>query len=520
MNRGRSSHFFIKYNIDIGYYKMRLRELLEGLNKEQKRWLYTNLSNLNYDRHKWAKIFNNKYRIYLPYNGVSDINDSPSYTHVEYVLEKLGKLDGDPWVIEDYIKGIAVRKAPSVIAIDKIVTITNRPDLLDKWKSCVQKYETNQDNMIEVNNLLKELLELGYNLIPSTEDTFMKGLFTRYSEKRISIGKLLEQAIKHNLADNNITKYYAKDPYRTGAKTKLNIVISRHPEDIGGMSTNRRWESCMNLDTGVNKKYVPIDIAEGTLVAYLINENDTKIDNPIARILIKPFINIKDKSVALGVQDKMYPSNAPAAFGEHVSNWADSINDSHELNGIFKLSDKVYSDDQGKNVKRIGDMEEDDTYIETLKPDSLMIIVRKIAEAVENYLEERFNEMESEDEGYYEWLAQDYADEEGDIDWDRVQDDEVTYLDYNTDLHGWRNLVLSFFSDRLLLDDIYNYAKSYLSEYEEIATVEKTLPDIISELAGVWYRYHARRTDMSKVLQFLQGIEMKRDSNGDWEVKY
>ena len=51
---------------------MRLRELFsileEGLNKDQKRRLYSDLKNLNYDRHRWAAVFGNRYRIYLDYS--------------------------------------------------------------------------------------------------------------------------------------------------------------------------------------------------------------------------------------------------------------------------------------------------------------------------------------------------------------------------------------------------------------------------------------------------------------------
>ena len=52
---------------------MKLRELFsileEGLNKDQKRRLYSDLKNLNYDRHRWAEVFGNRYRIYLDYSG-------------------------------------------------------------------------------------------------------------------------------------------------------------------------------------------------------------------------------------------------------------------------------------------------------------------------------------------------------------------------------------------------------------------------------------------------------------------
>ena len=44
-------------------------------------------------------------------------------------------------------------------------------------------------------------------------------------------------------------------------ETEYLMVISKHPYDIGGMSTNRSWTSCMNLRGGENSNYVPIDIS-------------------------------------------------------------------------------------------------------------------------------------------------------------------------------------------------------------------------------------------------------------------
>lgn len=497
---------------------MKLRELFEGLNKEQKKWLYSQLSDLKYNRHKWAEIFNHKYRLYFPYEGEykSNINDSLSYNHVSTVIERLGELDGDIWEVEDYLKGIASRKQPTKVPIDRIAKFLNRPDLLDLWNECRKGYIDNTDNMSQVMNLLTQLKKLGYDLDPSTEETFINGIFTKFETKRVSIGKLLEKAIQHKLADSSILQAYAQDPYRTGARTKLNVVISRHPEDIGSMSTNRRWDSCMNLVAGVNKKYVPMEIAEGSLVAYLINENDRKIDAPLARILIKPFINIKDGTVALGVQDKIYPSTGPKAFGEQVSAWANSINDSKQLNGIFIISGKAYNDDRGKTILRVGDMEGNEEYLETMPPALIYANVTKIKDAVENYLYEIIGDMEMNDYGYHEYLMANYADEDGDIDYDLVHDEEVSYADYNPDIQPWFNEVIKFFHHTELLDDIYSYAKNYVVEFEEVATVEQ-LPSFLSELAEMWYRHRLERK--SEIVNFINDLKMVQADNGDWEVK-
>jgi hypothetical protein len=73
------------------------------------------------------------------------------------------------------------------------------------------------------------------------------------------------------------------------------MVISKSPYDLGGMSTDRKWESCMDLRGGANSRYVPLDIQVGTLVSYLVEPNDKNIKNPVGRILIKPYVNIENQ---------------------------------------------------------------------------------------------------------------------------------------------------------------------------------------------------------------------------------
>lgn len=61
------------------------------------------------------------------------------------------------------------------------------------------------------------------------------------------IGKLLQEL------DPELLKQYVKDnesKYLSG-KRDLMVCISRHPKDIGGMSTGQKWESCMHVDDGM-----------------------------------------------------------------------------------------------------------------------------------------------------------------------------------------------------------------------------------------------------------------------------
>ena len=115
------------------------------------------------------------------------------------------------------------------------------------------------------------------------------------SNNTVKIGKLL---VKNDITweDRPAVDWFASDPARLGkdlaemsASNKLCIIISDHPYDIAGMSYCRSWTSCMNIEDGDCKDMPEYDIRYGTLVAYLCDTDDTNINRPYARFLIKPY---------------------------------------------------------------------------------------------------------------------------------------------------------------------------------------------------------------------------------------
>jgi hypothetical protein len=197
---------------------------------------------------------------------------------------------------------------------------------------------------IEVVNYLKSL---GY----SVKD-YAKNMAVDNNGREKRIGSLVSK-------DPNIKKIYDNDPARIGAKqSNQMVVISRHPVDIAGMSTGKGWTSCMNLHDGVEKQYVPIDIQEGTIIAYLTNKDDKYIKNASARVLIKPFISINkdqynfkkpnDDKIALGISNVIYGTTNDA-FVKTVKQWVNNVNKSHKLSGLFYLNPELYDRDEHKN---------------------------------------------------------------------------------------------------------------------------------------------------------------------------
>ena len=188
----------------------------------------------------------------------------------------------------------------------------------------------------EISSTQKELQNaisnLGYEI-----DDYKHGLAKKSSDpsKKIKIGKLIK--------DKELLNKFANDPIRAATRqaSPLEVVFSRDPIDIAGMSTDRGWVSCMDLDDGptVNNKYIPADIKNGAIIAYLIRENDKNIDNPLARILIKPYYY---KNHMVLFPDNVYGTNV-AGFREVVDKFCKFAN-SNSPEGNYRLRKSSYSD--------------------------------------------------------------------------------------------------------------------------------------------------------------------------------
>ena len=120
----------------------------------------------------------------------------------------------------------------------------------------------------------------------------------------------------------NLLDAYNSDPMRKNSKGDHVMVISRHPHDVAGMSTNQNWRSCMNLVDGAYKKHVPEDLRHGTLVAYLAHKDHEKDDSlkPMGRVAIKRF-NGDEGHIAMVPEGRQY-GNVHSTFVNAVNDFA------------------------------------------------------------------------------------------------------------------------------------------------------------------------------------------------------
>ena len=187
-------------------------------------------------------------------------------------------------------------------------------------------------------------------------NSYVNGVGTLPDGRSVKIPKLLDISYKklengdlgRKLSDEykkNLLNDYLNDKIRVKPKSSL-IVISKAKYDIAGMSTGRGWTSCMNLNDGSNKYYISCDLEEGSIIAYLIKKEDLNIKNPIARVLIKPFINRYDEDDIIFRQEDVIYGTATKSFGQKVGELLDSNQD---VNSVYDLNDRLYND-SGKST--------------------------------------------------------------------------------------------------------------------------------------------------------------------------
>lgn len=195
------------------------------------------------------------------------------------------------------------------------------------------------------------LSQNGYHMID-----YAKGLVQNLKNKQqIKIGRVLTKLKREDLLHK-----FNTDKNRAGTQSVYMVVISRHPYDLSGMSTDRGWTSCMNLTNGPHRHYVPIDIKEGSVIAYVTTYNDVDLKNPTGRVLLKPFVDVFGKPVVyFGIENQVYGTNVPG-FLEIVNQWTSEVNNAGILDDVVILQFKpgLYRDSdladqtliRGKNI--------------------------------------------------------------------------------------------------------------------------------------------------------------------------
>jgi len=163
------------------------------------------------------------------------------------------------------------------------------------------------------------------------------------SQNKIRDPEVLKKQLSEiDLSMGAMLKQFVDSPNRRSAKkSDLKIVISQDPHDIGQMSTGRDWTSCMQLGVGAYHHDVFCEVEEGGLIAYLITSDDEDIEQPLARISIKRFVN--DEGQSLAMPERTVYGNATQSFIKQVRDWLES-RQKDLPKGSYKRKGGSYSD--------------------------------------------------------------------------------------------------------------------------------------------------------------------------------
>jgi len=205
-------------------------------------------------------------------------------------------------------------------------------------------FRLNTENYETPTWILNTLEMFGYEV-----KDYLKGIAAKISDGRlISIGKIFSILDKKNESDYLSRYEKERNNIVSGIDNSL-IVISKHPYDIAGMSTDRGWTSCMDIrnpETNKWKTYLPLEIKSGTLIAYLVLDSDKNINRPISRISIRPYLEVGNPdNVSYGISANIYGANFKF-FAIQLVKLLDYAQG--EKIGIFKRVENTYPETDDK----------------------------------------------------------------------------------------------------------------------------------------------------------------------------
>lgn len=137
--------------------------------------------------------------------------------------------------------------------------------------------------------------------------------------------------------------------------------------------------------------------------------------------------------------------------------------------------------------------------------------IESVAELVQERVWETISEWEIDDDYYRQYLRDEgFVDEEGDIDWDRVADEGLSYTEYNDHADRWAREIWNTVTPSpqelkdIIEDDPY--------EYQNFDTM-KHIPDVIGTILKEKYRNNRDSSDNGIGDWLRQKVSMKKEGD-------
>jgi hypothetical protein len=131
------------------------------------------------------------------------------------------------------------------------------------------------------------------------------------------------------------------------------------------------------------RRYVQYDVEAGTMVAYLVRNDDLNIKNPVARVAIKPFVNITNPdSVFYQAEQRAY-GTPPAGFLDEINRLVNEVQPGKS--GMFRLIDTLYCDTGDRTVTKFSDPQIEQKVANLLKQGRLAQTVDEVKYILTKY---------------------------------------------------------------------------------------------------------------------------------------
>jgi hypothetical protein len=151
-----------------------------------------------------------------------------------------------------------------------------------------------------------------------------------------------------------------ENPKLTTSSSKYKIIFTLSPRTFISQSTRANLKngitSCMNIFFGCNRRYVPTALASGAFTAYMVKVNknndmtgsdivDSKIIDPIARVVVKPFKR-EDSDDIYWYVDRPYVDRSQKIddFGVKVKTILNKYHNSNIAEGKYMMARGNYVD--------------------------------------------------------------------------------------------------------------------------------------------------------------------------------
>lgn len=175
---------------------------------------------------------------------------------------------------------------------------------------------------------------------------YVRGYVQDKYGRLVKIGKILKANSPEH--DMYVSDEQRKHDLRILNKENYVVVISIHPYDIAGMSTDRSWTSCMDLKKKDSDRVIDVksEIDNHSIIAYLVDVKDPNITKPFARVLAKKFISDAGTEVykidaAYPIEDKMLSATLNKWLNTYVNPNLPKVENDYTT---FRLPETSYRD--------------------------------------------------------------------------------------------------------------------------------------------------------------------------------